>query len=70
MASDIDALVVEAAMGTDVRHDLRTLLPAYETLDGAPALPLYAYSAVGVLGSSSSSFMPRPSVCGAVLRAR
>ena len=27
VASDIDALVVEAAMGTDVRHDLRTLLP-------------------------------------------
>ncbi|MBD89695.1 MAG: radical SAM protein [Deltaproteobacteria bacterium] len=28
---------------------LRTLLPAYETLEGAPALPLFAYSAVGVL---------------------
>lgn len=27
---------------------LRTLLPAYETLDDAPALPLFAYSAVGI----------------------
>ena len=27
VASDTDALVVEAAMGTDVRHDLRTLPP-------------------------------------------
>ena len=27
---------------------LRTLLPAYHTLDGAPALPLFAYSAVGL----------------------
>ena len=26
---------------------LRTLLPAYETLDDAPALPLFAYTAVG-----------------------
>ena len=28
---------------------LRLLLPAYETLEDAPGLPLYAYSAVGVL---------------------
>jgi len=27
---------------------LRTALPAYETLDDAPALPLFAYSAVGI----------------------
>jgi len=27
---------------------LRLLLPAYETADGAPALPLFAYAAVGV----------------------
>lgn len=27
---------------------LRTLLPAYQSLEDAPALPLYAYSAVGV----------------------
>jgi len=27
---------------------LRTVLPAYETLDDAPALPLFAYSAVGL----------------------
>jgi pyruvate-formate lyase-activating enzyme len=28
---------------------LRTLLPAYEALDDAPTLPLFAYSAVGIL---------------------
>jgi len=29
---------------------LRTLYPAYETQDGAPTLPLFAYSAVGLRG--------------------